>query len=298
MRQTSRKGVQYSIPERPLSLSLDPFRKTDDSPLGIWDKVFAHPGAGRVGGGGHRRNKEERSKEEKAAEELVAESEEAFLKNDIVQEPQSGPKPMVRLSNPKWQGVKGYFNEKIKVSVEGEIPPESSHLTKVSFTVHAILPNGKLDRIDAQEAHIREGKATAELTLWIPNYRDEDGKTLEKCEYAFKAKHRDSQEIESVPLKGGPKSGATTSSYYLRIHMNPELAEKLEEKFILTGSDGAFAQTKTAKDDLILGDDFIDLRFTEIPIDLAYSLRIETNNAQPYHVFRDVPFARLDGWAG
>jgi hypothetical protein len=278
-----------------LSLLLDPFRKTEDSHQSIWDKVFSNPGAGRggSGGGGYRR-----SKEDKADQELEAEAEEAFIKDDIVQETPPKPKPAVRLSNPEWQGVQGFYNEKMKVTVEGEIPPESSHLTKVSFTVHAILPNGKLDRIDAQEAHIRDGRATAELTLWIPNYRDEDGKTLDKCEYAFKAKHRDSQEIESGPLKGGPKSGAATSSYYLRIHMNPELAKKLEEKFILIGSDGSFTQTRTSEDDLILGDDFIDLRFTEVPIDLAFSLRIETNKSQPYHVFKDVPFARLDGWAG
>ena len=86
------------------------------------------------------------------------------------------------------------------------------------------------------------------------------------------------------------------SSFYLRIQMDPEEAKKLGEKFILTSEDGSFTQTRTADDDLILGDNFIDLRFTGLPIDLAYTLKIEANGKPPYFVFRSVPFLKLDGF--
>lgn len=118
-------------------------------------------------------------------------------------------KPAVRLFNPLWGGARGVFNQKMDFSVEGELPPESSHLTRVSFTVHAVLPNGELERIAAMDGHLEGGKAKADTTLWTPNYRDAKGKSLENCNYVFRAKHRDSSELQSGPLPvGGPKDVA------------------------------------------------------------------------------------------
>jgi hypothetical protein len=274
---------------------LDLFRKTAFGASNrSWDKVLlkpTHPGLG--GGSGASRRKAE----EKAAQELEAEFEQDFLKDDKVEDLPPPPKSVVRLSAPGWMGERGVFNGKIAVSVEGELPPESSHLTRVSFTVYALLPGGTTERIDAQEGHIRNGKASADMTLWIPNYRDADGKTLAECEYVFKAKHVQSKEIESEPIKAGTEGANTdTSSFYLRIHMDPEAARKLEEKFILESADGSFSQTRTADDDLIPEDDYIDLRFTEVPTGASFSLKIETQSTPAYFVFRDVPFAKLDGF--
>lgn len=275
---------------------LDLFKKTGfDAPNRSWGKILLRPNAnpGLAGGGASLKRKAE----EKAAQELEAEFEQDFLKDDKVKDPPPPPKPVVRLSAPGWMGTRGVFNGKMTVSVEGELPPESVHLTRVSFTVYAMLPDGRTDRIDAQEGHIRNGKATADVTLWIPDYRDADGKTLEECEYVFKAKHVQSKEIESERIKAGTEGAdAGTSSFYLRIHMDPEAARKLEEKFILESADGSFTQTRTADDDLIPGDDYIDLRFTEVPTGCAFSLKIETQSTPAYFVFKDVPFAKLDGF--
>lgn len=300
-------------------------------------QLFRRHGGGR---GGVSRQQSEAT----VAELLEQEAEEEFKKNDVVQDPPPPPKPKARLFNPQWGGDRGCYNEKMTVSVEGELPPEIAHLTRVTFTVHAIR-NGELDRIGAKDAHLKDGKAMAELILWTPRFTDANGNPVQYCEYSFKAKHRDSPEIESENLRAFQKGVDTTppdlespnfappdftppeidlpqlgielagdlaigslipenilpetkptSPYYLRIHMNPEEAKKLEEKFILTSVDGSYTQTRTAEDDLILGDDFIDLRFTEVPTALIYSLRIEAGKSRTYHVFQNVPFSKLDGF--
>lgn len=297
-------------------------------PLDPFIEMYARGQLFRRHGGGRGGALKQQS-EATVAELLEQEAEEEFKKNDVVQDPPPPPKPRARLFNPQWGGDRGCYNEKMTVSVEGELPPEIAHLTRVTFTVHA-MRNGELDRIGAKDAHLKDGKATAELILWTPRFTDANGKPVQSCEYFFKAKHRDSPEIESENLRAFQKGVDTTppeielpehgielagdlaigslipenilpetkptSPYYLRIHMNPQEAKKLEEKFILTSVDGTYTQTRTADDDLILGDDFIDLRFTEVPTALIYSLRIEAGKSRTYHVFQNVPFSKLDGF--
>lgn len=375
-----------------------------------WAGVFQ-----RSRGGGRAYSKEKA--EAAAAEEAEKAAEEEFQKEDKVKDPPPPSKSQARLFNPRWGGPQAYFDEKMTLSIEGELPPENSHLTRVTFTVHA-LKDGEVDRIGAQEAHLKDGKAVAEILLWTPKFKDAEGNPVRACEYAFVAKHRDSPEVESEAIpgmrrgtEGGPgigeaaldvavalkglevpkapdipevpelpevpevpelpevpqvevpktavefelfKDGKTprageryvltdslgkvfqgtldgmgkarvegvapgeatvafpdleklngsvtsvggegTSSFYLRILMNPEEAMKLEEKFILASADGAFTQIRTAADDLILGDNFIDLRFTDLPTDLAYTLKIEIKDRPAYTVFKDVPFAKLNGF--
>lgn len=356
-----------------MSLFDPPFGAKDPSGR-AWQAIYAinrgRRGGGRVGG-------QSRQKSGAAAtEEAEQEAEEALQPEDDVQDTPPAERPQARLFNPRWGSDQGYFNEKVVATVEGELPPESSHLTRVTFTVSA-LKEGQAERIVVQDAYLREGKATAEVDLWIPQFRDANGNLVQECEYAFTAKHRDSPEIESERLTGKPRSNgmppdaslpvttidvvllkegnlpraeekyvltdaagkvfqgvtdkdgrvrvegvapgeatlsypgletlaaATTrvaagaggkSSFYLRIQMDPEEAKRLEEKFILASEDGSFTQTRTAEDDLILGDNFIDLRFADLPIDLAYSLDIEAKGKPPYSVFRNVPFLKLNGF--
>jgi hypothetical protein len=177
----------------PLDL-LDPFQQKNDPPKKSWDEVFSKRNGG--GSGGNSR----KNTDADLASQIQAEAEEEFAKDDKVKDPPPSPKPEVSLFNPQWGGDQGVFNRKISVSVQGSLPPESSHLTRVSFTVNALLPNGKLDRVDAQDAHLVDGKATAEVTLFTPNYRDQKGNLLNACDYAFKAKHRDGKELESAKL--------------------------------------------------------------------------------------------------
>lgn len=166
---------------------LDPFRKSPGAaPKNKWDKVFVqskHGGLGRAW---------------PKPEDTGVEVDEAPLES--VPETPAPAKPEIRLFNPQWGSKQGFFNRKIRVSVDGVLPPESAHLTRVTFTVSSMRPNGKLDRIESQDAHLDGGKASAEVTLWTPEYRDDQGKPLPECEFIFKAKHRDGKEVVSAPL--------------------------------------------------------------------------------------------------
>lgn len=166
----------------------NPFKKPDLTPKKNRDEVFVKPKNGGLGRSGN------------PAAKVDAEESEDFLIDAPVQEPTPPKKPEIRLFNPQWGGKQGFFNQKISVSVEGELPPESAHLTRVTFTVNALAPDGKLERIDAKDAHLTDGTATAEVTLWTPEYRDPEGKPAQECEFIFKAKHRDGKEAESPLL--------------------------------------------------------------------------------------------------
>jgi hypothetical protein len=168
------------------------------SPLRPWDDAFQK--FKRSGAGRSRKSAEDKAADAAVEDRLLDVSPEAAPPADAAK------KPIVRLFNPLWGGEHGVFNQKMGFSVEGELPPESSHLTRVAFTVHAVLPTGELERIASLDGHLIGGKAKADTTLWAPNYRDAQGKVPETCNYVFRAKHRDGAELQSNPLQvGGPK---------------------------------------------------------------------------------------------
>jgi hypothetical protein len=73
------------------------------------------------------------------------------------------------------------------------------YITRVEFKVFALTPDGKREAIDKQDGHLKNGKASANATLFFPSYR-KDGNLLSECKYVFTAKHRDSKEEESPTL--------------------------------------------------------------------------------------------------
>jgi hypothetical protein len=113
--------------------------------------------------------------------------------------------PKVVLANLKWSAGSGEFNEKISVLADAVLPEDAQHLTRIEFKVYAFTPDGKRENIDKQEGHLRDGSATAEFTLYWPQYR-KDGNPLSECDFIFTAKHRESKEEESGTLRvTGPK---------------------------------------------------------------------------------------------
>jgi hypothetical protein len=118
----------------------------------------------------------------------------------IAEPAQAKPEPVVTLSNPAWGDEKPVFNGKISVTVQAAVPPEYAHLTRIEFKLIALPPNGKREEIrPVQSGHLAEGTAKAEVTLFIPEYRDE-GRQPEECKYVFTAKHAKSKEAESPPI--------------------------------------------------------------------------------------------------
>lgn len=278
-------------------MTLDPFDPfpSFESSNQAWEAIFRRPLRGGASGGATARLKAEAA----AAEEIAREAEEDFRKEDKVKDPPPPPAPEARLSKPEWGGSRGFFNEKITLSVEGELPAGISHLTRVTFTVYA-LKDGDVDRIGAQEGHLRDGKAVAEVLLWTPQFRDAEGNLVKECEYAFKAKHRYSPEIESNRLKGQARDGASTTFIELELFLDDGKTPRAGAKYVLTASDGKVHEGtlddkgRARIEPVAPGE--ATVAFPDLPTDLAYSLLVERKGAGPYHVFKDVPFAELDGF--
>lgn len=118
----------------------------------------------------------------------------------LVEPEKQEEKAKAKLTNLKWLAATGQFNDKVSISVDAEIPEEYRNLTRIEFNLIALVPEDKREPIVKQEAHLKNGTATAEVTLYWPQYR-EGGELLEKCDYIFTAKHRQSEEVESGPLE-------------------------------------------------------------------------------------------------
>lgn len=85
-----------------------------------------------------------------------------------------------------------------------------------------------------------------------------------------------------------------TKPIYLRLHMDPDKVAALKEQFRLFSADGSYSKTEAT--DRIKGNAYMDLMFEDAPTDLAYSLEISGPGIEPYLVFENVPFAKLNGY--
>lgn len=182
----------------------DPFSNDGAGNGGRWDEIFVKS---RVGGAVRKRPAQS-SLESPEAEPLELEAEPTSIEGPPITRPQA------KLANARWMNKAGYFNETAIATVDGEIPPESNHITRVVFTLCAKLPDGTNDKIESKEAHLKEGSASVEFTLWIPGFQDGSGQPPRKCEYFFLAKHRDSDKVRSTVLSVTPRK--TSRNYPAR----------------------------------------------------------------------------------
>lgn len=189
--------------------SLDPFKRMTD-PVGPSSKgLLEKP---KFGGLGRPTKKIEATQADESPPEAAAEPEKQ--------------KKKVALSNPAWQADKVGFNEETPVSVDLELPPEFAHKKKVAFELFAKTPKGP-ERISQGDGMEDGGKATCNIPVYIPAYKDEDGNRLQKVEYYFTAKHSESE------LLDGSKSPKIVD----------EMAERLIKSHIL--QDVTFATGKS-----------------------------------------------------
>jgi hypothetical protein len=167
-------------------LNRDPFSKPDSSSSSK-DKPDPRTIFNKPQMGGHR----------KRAEPVLEEPDQDLASAEPVEKPVE--KPTVKLHDLKWGAEKGVFNEKIRVAAEAAVPADLKNITRIEFKVFALTPDGKRESIDKQDGHLKDGKASVNVTLFFPSYR-KDGKLLSECKYVFTAKHRDSKEEESPAL--------------------------------------------------------------------------------------------------
>jgi hypothetical protein len=88
-----------------------------------------------------------------------------------------------------------------------------------------------------------------------------------------------------------PNVALTTETIWVRLDINPDEAASLNEKFELTGSAG-YQQVKTFKDDLVRGDAYVDLEFTEVDPDQTFTLRVIGDDGESHEVFSDLEFGQ------
>lgn len=169
----------------------DPFAKVSTSR----DDIFSKANWPSGGGGGRPKQKPE------AAPEPETEQEPLIPEKEVEED----SRPKTRLFNLRWLGESREFNETISISADADLPAACSHITRVEFKVVALTPDGKKENIDKQQGHIKDGTASAEITLYWPQYK-KDGAPLSECDFQFTAKHRDSKEEVSLAFKvKGPK---------------------------------------------------------------------------------------------
>ena len=106
-------------------------------------------------------------------------------------EPAEPPKAKVVLRNPRWEVEDVGFNEETEISIEADLPAEHAHKTRVAFELFAVTPDGP-ESVSKAEGQIKDGKATARIPVYIPEYKDEDFNLLRRVDYYFTAKHSES----------------------------------------------------------------------------------------------------------
>lgn len=112
-------------------------------------------------------------------------------------------------------------------------------------------------------------------------------------------------QLESgVPLATGKRHSIVVPSQELivRFHMDPaDTTQSEQERYTLIGGESidtpVYQQTKTGKDDLVKGDAYLDLRFTDLVPDVKYWLEVDPGDGQPkYLAFADVPWDDIRQW--
>ncbi|MGH1486837.1 MAG: type VI secretion system PAAR protein [Cellvibrionaceae bacterium] len=80
----------------------------------------------------------------------------------------------------------------------------------------------------------------------------------------------------------------------IRLAINPAKNMFGADKFILSSTDGSISVTKTVADDLIPGDDFLDLKFDDLDTSLNYKLEhVDGSSGDTYTYFEDFSYGAI-----
>ncbi|WP_395343628.1 PAAR domain-containing protein [Ningiella sp. W23] len=76
----------------------------------------------------------------------------------------------------------------------------------------------------------------------------------------------DSVSIESVGIP------LVLKSVIIRLNINPEIGSDIKDTFTLSSADGSYKESRTVKDDMMPGDEYLDLLYENLNPSLLYSL--------------------------
>ena len=81
----------------------------------------------------------------------------------------------------------------------------------------------------------------------------------------------------------------------IRIPVTEKKANLWDDRYILVEerSEGKFQQVRSMKDDLIPGDQYVDLIYFDLKPNCVYSLIIDPGDDDPYYFFKDMQYGEL-----
>lgn len=135
----------------------------------------------------------------------------------------------------------------------------------------------------------------------ITFYLDEGGKETDRevvvlvdSNDAFPEIETMGGESETAASPRGDAPEPLARSVTVRIRTDAESAAKHPERLRLFSTDGSFEQTQRPGSGVQGEGGFAELTFTDVPTYLSYSLELQEKGEEPYVIFTDVAFARLD----
>jgi len=223
--------------------------------------------------------------------------------------PAAAPSPttlrrhLVREIEAKTRGRLSYSGRQYKLVVDVDLDGLSDR--EYHEVVRRDDAKNVLDGLAADPAMPIEllAKASADLTKdWRKPFSQPDGIILlRRNPPSRKVATNDEPAITPSQMralleKGDPKR--EKGPLWVRIDVTPEHAQQMGTLFVLTSSDQSIAITQTAKDDMVAGNETVDLLYEDLWKDLSYSLRIDDGPGASDFLFDTVPYAALVSLAG
>jgi hypothetical protein len=174
-----------------------PFDKGKRNPKSHEDLFLKGGGGG--GGAAAKKAREDRERADQAKQDQTENAQDRVMEFPA-ETPPAREQPRartVKLINAQWDREQGFFNKKAKAEVDAETLEGENAKGKVEFTLYAVDPEGKRERIDGYLTNLRGGHAEAEFTLYYARNHTKD----QAATYLFTARHPESQEVESPGLK-------------------------------------------------------------------------------------------------
>jgi len=82
---------------------------------------------------------------------------------------------------------------------------------------------------------------------------------------------------------------------WLRFDINPARSVYHDHRFIVESTDGSYRQARTIAQDMIPGDEHLDLEYTGLDETLAYCVMVQSGTMDgPRYLLRNVPYTELD----
>jgi len=132
------------------------------------------------------------------------------------------------------------------------------------------------------------------------------GGTAKTSRAAAASPTRATKPVQKRPAPGGAKPAPAPAApppakkpsaknrYRIVVHVNPDLPEAADDKFVLSTADGAWSQTKTIRDDKLPGNATLELEYRDLPPGQTFTLTVDPGaQGGPYPLFQNVRFDDL-----